>query len=142
MQLFVKTPAGPSITLDVHGRMTIGRVKSLIATGFGHHNAAPKDYRLMYGCRQLDDNFVISNYNIPNESTLVLVLRIRGGADASLDSGLHLGRLGEAGVEEADDGDDEAERTLQYFIAEGIANPNLGVSDELELSSHPSWDGP
>eukprot|EP00972_Heterocapsa_arctica_P095689 14112279-Heterocapsa_arctica.AAC.1 len=77
--------------------MTICKVKSLIAAGFGHHTTAPKDYRLMYGCKQLDDNFVICDYNIPNESTLILVLRFRGGGDASLDGGLHLERLEEAG---------------------------------------------
>eukprot|EP00972_Heterocapsa_arctica_P003295 490179-Heterocapsa_arctica.AAC.1 len=91
----------------------------------------------MYGCKQLDDDFLICDYNICTESTLVLVLRFRGGGDASLDSGLHLERL-----EDPNDGDEEVERALSSFIAEGIASPNLGVSDELELSSHPSWEGP
>ena len=103
MQIFVKTLTGMTLTLDVEPSDTIENVKLKISdipmakTGFKRteKSQTPKDIlenptkiyeyippdqqRLIYDGMQLEDNKTLADYNIQIESTLHLVLRLRGG---------------------------------------------------------------
>ena len=76
MQVFVKDLRGNTITFEFESSDTIADIKERI-----HYmqHIPPREQRLIYAGRQLQDDHTLADYNISRYSTLHLLLRLRGG---------------------------------------------------------------
>jgi len=76
MQINIKSITGKSFTVNTDSAETVADIKRKISEREG----IPGDQqRLVFGGKQLEDNRLLSDYNITGESTVHLVLRLRGG---------------------------------------------------------------
>eukprot|EP00808_Paulinella_micropora_P000573 g57037.t1 len=76
IQVHVKTLTGKTLSLQVQPDCTIEHFKKLVQDKEG----VPTDQqRFIFAGRQLEDNRTLEAYNILNEATVHLVLRLRGG---------------------------------------------------------------
>jgi len=76
LQVFVKTFAGKTITVEVEPDESIESLKNKVQSKEG---VPPNQQRLLFGGKQLDSRKSISDYDIEDESTMHMVLRLRGG---------------------------------------------------------------
>ena len=75
-EIFVKTLTGKTITADVDPNDTIELLKIIIRFKEG---IPLFQQRFVFAGRQLEDNRTFRDYNIQKESTVHLILRLRGG---------------------------------------------------------------
>lgn len=76
MQVFVKTLSGKTISVECEPDESIESLKEKIMAKEG---VPPDQQRIIFGGKQLDAQKNLSDYDIDDDSTLHLVLRLRGG---------------------------------------------------------------
>ena len=75
MEIYVKTPQGKHIALEVEPTDLIENVKAKIQD---HESTIPDQQRLIFAGIQMEDGKTLQYYHIKEDSTLTLLLYLRG----------------------------------------------------------------
>ncbi|KAF9590115.1 hypothetical protein IFM89_030863 [Coptis chinensis] len=75
MQIFIRVPSGKLINCRVDGSYTVQNVQEMIEEQEGIHI---RSQRLIYGAMQLEPSRSFDDYNIKEDATIHLVLRLCG----------------------------------------------------------------
>ena len=81
MQIFIKSISGKTTTYDVETTDIISFIKNKIQHKEG---IALGQQRLVFAGKQLDESKTLAYYNIQNQSTIHLLLRLRGGIQLTI----------------------------------------------------------
>ena len=72
----IKTVTGKSIFVKINPAETILQLKKQI---YLMEDISLESQRIIFGGKQLEDNHTLCHYNITNESTVCIIIRLRGG---------------------------------------------------------------
>lgn len=76
MQLFVKTLAGKTLTVEAKADENVGTLRTRLS---GQLNMSEEGMRLVYSGKQLDAARTFADYDIKADATLHLLARLQGG---------------------------------------------------------------
>ena len=76
MQIQIKNCQGKSIAYTVNATDTVKSIKEKV---FAVEGIPIVEQRLVFGGKQLDDENTLDHYNIQKDSTIYLILRLKGG---------------------------------------------------------------
>lgn len=76
INVHIKTATGKSIYIKINPIDTILQLKKQI---YLQEDVSLESQRIIFGGKQLDDHHTLCYYNITNETTLHIILRLRGG---------------------------------------------------------------
>jgi len=123
MQLFVRTLNGKNVALNVESNETVQSLKNRIESQEG---VAAKDQRLVFGSKILaDDECLLEEYAIQQESTIALAVAVDGGKKKKKKKKMIKGKQ----IKKAHKHVNVRLRVLKYYKVEGD-----GESEEYKVS--------
>ena len=135
MQLFVKTLTGKTVSIEVEEGESIEDVKAKISEKEG---IPPEQQRLIFGGQQLQDSKTLDDYDVGDDATLHLVLRLRGGSKVDSVARKILGKgsfpVDESFVKKHLNGLTDEDRVLMdTFVSQSLEEAEESSSDDKEV---------